>query len=291
MLELTFIEVYKNCPLCKSSALQFSFKWITFNQELHWDQCTKCGIVFQNPRLTAESIASLYSATNYFGNNASDTNSGYMNFEENDSVRRLQSKKRLKKLLRFGSNAQRKLLDVGSASGFFGAVAKESGFYVTCVEPSTALAEFGIKNYGLKFETKTIDECDFPAESFDIITLWGTDSHFLNPDDSFERLLSFLKPGGIFAMTYQDFSHWIRKFFPNIKKSWNVMYNFDDSSVEYMLKKNKLEILTRELEWQTVSVDHILRVVRFHSIPGLHRVNLTLPAISFRLLIAKKSLI
>lgn len=288
MTELQFIERYTRCPLCQSLAIQLSFKWKTYGHLLTWDRCTECGIVFQNPRLTVETIASLYTSTSYFGTNASDRSSGYVDFVENDSVRRSQSIKRLAKILEVSPKTTGKLLDVGSASGFFGAVAKENGFDVTCVEPSASLAEFGSSNYGLKFEVKTIDDCNFPPESFDVITLWGTDSHFLHPSQSFEKLFSFLKPGGTFAMSYQDFSHWIRKFFPNIKKSWNVMYNFDESSIEYMLKKHNLEIAYCELEWQTVSIDHILRVVRFPSFSGLQRLNLTVPAISFRVLIAKK---
>ena len=44
-----------------------------------------------------------------------------------------------------------RLLDVGSASGFFAVAARSRGFDVTCLEPATTLASYGRDEYGLDF--------------------------------------------------------------------------------------------------------------------------------------------
>ena len=181
------------------------------------------------------------------------------------------------------------MVDV-SASGFFGVAARKAGFEVTCVEPSDKIAELGRKKYGLSFMNSTLEKCKLDPEKYDLITLWGTDSFFLHPRDSFAQLIRALKPGGIFAMNYQDFSHWVRRFFPNIKIGWNSIYNFSDRSFDKLMVEMNLTVLRYDsFEWQSVPADHFFRIVRMPVPTWLPPVaSVRIPAISFRLIVARK---
>lgn len=287
-LEIAFIDPYDTCPLCGGSALVEDFRVEVGGNRIGCDKCTGCGLVFQNPRLAPESIRTLYAETNYFGRDASNRLAGYLDFEKHDGVRIAQCVKRMRRVKKVSGMHQGRVLDIGSASGFSGVASRKEGFEVTCVEPDEYLASFARDHYGLNSICAPFDDCDFEPGSFDMVTLWGTDSHFMHPLHSFEKLASFIRPGGVLAMTYQNFDHWIRKVFPGLKVAWNVMYNFTDASFDTMLERVGFRLESREMEWQTVSVDHLCRVLRLPSVEFLTRVHLPVPAVSFRLIVARK---
>jgi SAM-dependent methyltransferase len=284
----SFIDRYEQCPLCGSTQLTADFTFDINGAHLTWDRCSECRLVFQNPRLTEESIRSLYASTSYFGSNASNRLSGYVDYVKNDPMRIIQSRSRVAQIQKISGIKGGRLLDIGSASGFFGVAAREAGFEVTCLEPDAQLSEYGRTQYGLDFWCDTFDSCNIEPNSFDAITLWGTDSHFMHPLHSFEKIAEVLKTDGVLAMNYQNFDHVIRQVFPRIKVGWNVMYNFSDRSFDVLLRKLGLTLIYRGLEWQTVSVDHLFRVVRWKQPPAFRKGFLTLPAVSFPLVIAVK---
>lgn len=288
-IELSFIDRYANCPVCNSSALTSDFSFAIFGLRITWDRCEDCTLVFQNPRLTEESIRLLYEKTSYFGNDESNALSGYSNYEKEDHLRIAHSNKRISKIKAVSGISNGKLLDVGSASGFFGVSARSAGFDVTCVEPDARLSTYARDHYKLNAITSPFEGCVFEPNSFDAVTLWGTDSHFLHPLQSFEKIASVLRPGGVFAMNYQSFDHWIRIMFPKLKVSWNVMYNLTDRSFDVLMNKVGLSIVHRQIEWQTVSLDHLLHVIRFPSNVLLKSTNVTLPCVSFRFVVAIKN--
>ncbi len=289
VIENPFIERYADCPLCQCPKLFADFTVDIEGMHLTWSKCSNCSLVFQNPRLKEEAIFSLYESTSYFGSDASDRLSGYAHYVRHDKMRIAQSRRRIERIRHIAGLKQGgRLLDIGSASGFFGVAAREAGYDVTCIEPDEGLSNYGREVYGLKFHTAPLEACELEPESYDVITLWGADSHFMHPVESFEKLAAALKPGGVFACTYQDFDHWIRKIFPGLKVSWNIIYNFSDKSFDMLSQRLHLQVLHRGLEWQTVTVDHLLRVLRLPLVPSLGDYAVHVPAVSFRFVVATK---
>jgi SAM-dependent methyltransferase len=166
--------------------------------------------------------------------------------------------------------------------------AREAGFDVTCIEPNVDLAAHGSKVYGLTFVAETLENCSLDCERYDVITLWGTNSVLLHPLRSFEQLVRALKPGGVLAMNTQDFDHWIRRIFPHLMIGWNVMFNLSNRSLDVLMRKLGLTLIHGGLEWQTVAVDHIFRVLRVRAPAALRFGVISVPAVSFPLIIARK---
>lgn len=287
-VESAFIERYAACPVCATASLQSDFRVDVLGLHLTWDRCGSCGLVFQNPRLSESTLAMLYAKTAYFGKDTSNPLSGYVDYVKNDPIRIAQSHRRIERIKNVTGIQTGRLLDIGSASGFFGYAAQQQGFDVTCVDPDQDLSEFGRKNYGLKFLTVTFDQCSLEPNSFDVITLWGTDSHFMHPLESFAKLEQLLKPGGLMCMNYQDFGHWVRLIFPNLKANWNALYNLTDRSFDEIMSRTGMSLVYRGLEWQTVTFDHIFRLLHFRTPPLVGNKPISLPAVSFRFVIAKK---
>ena len=112
---------------------------------------------------------------------------GYDQFTRHDSIRIAQSRRRIARIMKLTSVAGGHLLDVGSASGFFGVATREVGFDVTCVEPDKEFAAFGREKYGLTFLDRPLEHCFLQAASFDVVTVWGTDGVLLHPLHSFQH--------------------------------------------------------------------------------------------------------
>jgi 2-polyprenyl-3-methyl-5-hydroxy-6-metoxy-1,4-benzoquinol methylase len=173
-------------------------------------------------------MRALYKASSYFGDNSL---SAYDDYTKHDAARIAQSHRRLDLMRSRAGISGGALLDIGGASGFFGYAAKQRGFDVTCVEPDDATCAFGRSSYGLDMRADTLETFDAKGRLFDVVTLWGTDSHFENPLEGFRKINSMLKPSGMLAMNYQNFDHPIRRVFPGIKQSWNSSYNLSEKSM------------------------------------------------------------
>lgn len=287
-IQIEFIPKSEHCPLCGSDNIAPEFFLILENRKISWYFCKVCDLVFQNPRLDEKTIKEIYASGVYWGEKNVVGFSVYSQYQDDDYIRFRQSKLRLKKIMDITGIKSGRLLDVGCATGFFGFVAAKYGFQVTGIEPSAKMADFGRLNYNLNIQCATLEDSNLEKDFYDIVTLWGTDSHFLNPRQGFEKIVFSLKPGGILAMNYQNFRHWIRFLFPRLKKTWNAIYNLSDKSMAFLLKELNLHLLYKGLEWQWVSWDHFFHIIKLPSPGVLKKKVIFLPAISFPLIIAKK---
>src|SRR5262249_6089940 len=202
---------------CGASSIDISHARNFDGLAVSWFRCAACSLVFQNPPMTAAAMRNEYAKRNYFC-------AAYDDYMRDDPIRLRQARKRLHLIERFNIPGVR-LLDVGSASGFFGAVAQERGYHVTCIEPDQEMASRGRETYNLDIRAVALEEWELEPSNFDIVTLWGTDSHFSHPLEGFGKIAQALRPNGLLAMSYQDFDHWIRRIFPEIKVGWNVIFN------------------------------------------------------------------
>jgi 2-polyprenyl-3-methyl-5-hydroxy-6-metoxy-1,4-benzoquinol methylase len=90
----------------------------------------------------------------------------------------------------------KRILDVGTADGYLGALLKREGHMVVGVERDPVLAEKARAYYD-RFHLGDIEEFDFPYRSeFDAILFADVLEHLRDPSAVLSRALSALKPGG-----------------------------------------------------------------------------------------------
>ena len=281
----TFCDIRTSCPLCGSTEFATEFNLTFCETGLSWDRCKTCELVFQNPRLSREGLRALYKASSYFGG---DELSAYSDYTKHDPDRIKQSHQRLDLIKSRGKMSSGSLLDIGSASGFFGYAAKQRGFDVTCIEPDERMCAYGRSTYGLDMRADTLETFDPAGRRYDIVTLWGTDSHFENPVDGFRKINSMLRPRGLLAMNFQNFDHPIRSFFPKIKQSWNASYNFSEKSIQVLMDQSGFVIQSNRAEWQLTTLGHIARVTKTKLPEILKNIRIKMPTISFNLVVAER---
>jgi len=131
--ELSFIDAYRCCPLCVGAHFAPDFSVEVEGCKLQWVRCQDCELVFQNPRLTEDSLTHLYRSTNYFGLKNTDGDGAYSDYTKADPIRIAQGRRRISRISKLSGIAKGQLLDVGSASGSFALAARSAGFDVTCI--------------------------------------------------------------------------------------------------------------------------------------------------------------
>lgn len=93
-----------------------------------------------------------------------------------------------------------RLLDVGCNIGLFLKVAREEGFEVTGVELNQGCAEYGKNHFGLNIHSEYLEIVNFPAENFDVVTLFDVLEHVPDLHGFLREVGRVLKPGGLIVV-------------------------------------------------------------------------------------------
>ena len=96
-----------------------------------------------------------------------------------------------------------KLLDVGSAAGFFLEAASRH-YDVTGVEFSPFAAEYARGEFGHRVLTGDVTEVGLEGEQFDVVTMWATIEHMADPLAAVRAVASLTRPGGLFVLSTGD---------------------------------------------------------------------------------------
>ncbi|MDZ4770224.1 MAG: class I SAM-dependent methyltransferase [Chloroflexota bacterium] len=164
-------------------------------------QCQRCGLVYVSPRPEAQELYALYGET-YFHNDESGK-VGYTNYIRDEANIRKTFAGRLRRLMRHIPTPGR-LLDVGSAAGFFLSEAHEGGWQVTGLDVSSFTVEYTRARFGFETRLGSLTEQDFAPESFDLLTLWDVIEHVPDPKAYIAAAARLLVRGGVIALATPD---------------------------------------------------------------------------------------
>jgi 2-polyprenyl-3-methyl-5-hydroxy-6-metoxy-1,4-benzoquinol methylase len=157
--------------------------------------CANCGLVFINPRVSADSLRAVYDdyAEGYYLPRVRDIGLS----EGNDEI--------LSQLETY-SGAQGRLLDVGSSLGTFLLAARHRGWQVSGIEIARPAADYARREHGLDVFTGTLPEARIPDNSHDVVTLWACLEHTPNPSENLHHAYRVLRPSGVLALTVPNWS-------------------------------------------------------------------------------------
>lgn len=282
---------FKNCILCSSINFEKSHSIIYEGKEYTYDYCKDCTFTFQNP-WPDQKVEEIYNNPKYWNstnvyneeknNKTNNLVSSYAGYQNN---RFIEAKKRYEKLIKYFAK-EGSVLEIGCANGIFLNEFSKNGWECTGVDPAKEMIEIGKKKFNLNLIASKWEDIKIEDESKDLIYMWGTDGNFYQFKYGFEKIRKKLKENGIYALTYQDFKHPIRKIFKQIKLQHHVLYNFSKYSVLYLLKKMNFEILEHRMTWQNSRFSHIKKILGIDT--GGIDFNIKIPAISYNIIIARK---
>lgn len=192
------------CPVCSSS--QFTVftevpDWLVSKEAYTISQCNSCNFKFTSNAPTAENIGPYYNSEEYVEH--SDTKSGVI-YSVYHYARKLMLNFKLSKIKK--STEGKKLLDVGSGSGYFVNHMKQNGYDVTGVEISDKAVELCKDKFGIHAKNPEEFLAGKLDTDYDIISLWHVFEHVYTYDEYFELFSKSLKKDGtlILALPNSD---------------------------------------------------------------------------------------
>ena len=186
---------HQRCPFCNSDDIHL-WKMVTDHKvsgELfRIDDCRSCGLRFTQDPPAEQDAGPYYDSPNYISHSDNRTGlmfkayhlvRGYMLGRKRDLIRRYSSGKRL--------------IDVGSGTGYFLNTMKSAGYEVTGIEINEGARRFSQTEFGLEvFEPKVLKERKLNGK-FHIATMWHVLEHLYSPETYLSALHSILEEDGI----------------------------------------------------------------------------------------------
>jgi len=187
------METLEACMVCRGSRIE------TLDAEWHFCRCAACGYVFDSPRPTYDELVAFYSRP-----------TKYDHWVREGNARDALWKRRLKMLLPHRQPGS--LLDVGTGIGQFLHHAKPFFSEVGGTEVSESAIQTAREKYGLLIDRGQVEEMNFPAASFDNLTLFHVLEHVPNPVKLVETCHRLLRPNGILVVAVpNDVLAWTSK--------------------------------------------------------------------------------
>ena len=173
---------------------------------LEFARCGSCSLIYQNPRLTRESLASYFSSSLFVQDPEGDKlneHLGYSDYSNWDRSYKRTAQLRLTRLAKF-KQPPGVLLEIGTATGSFLDAARSSGFRVRGLDLSASFAEIARKNHALDIDVDYIEEGELPKSHYDVVCNFGGIACWRDPVRAFANIHHCLKADGIFVLNHFD---------------------------------------------------------------------------------------
>lgn len=218
-------------------------------------QCQNCGLIYTNPRIKADLILKGYSE-------GSDET-----FASQAAARERTFERCLNTIEKSTNKKRGKILDVGTATGSFLSIAKKRGWDVEGLEPNTWLCAWAKEHYGLSIKSRTIFEQHYPAETFDVITLWDVLEHVPDPKKVLQECNRILKKDGFLVVNYPDIGSWIARL---MGRKWVFLlsvhlYYFTPDTMRKMLGKNGFSLILKKPHFQSLEQGYLMLRMKAYS--------------------------
>lgn len=172
-------EFVQRCNVCDGTTLE------VIDADCNITRCQVCGYIFDSPRPTLEELVNFYSRPSQYDSWLAET-------EARDRL----WKRRLSKLQ--STRKAGSLLDVGTGTGQFLALAREFYTSVSGTEVSTTALRIAKQKYNLDLCQGTIETLQ--DQVFDNITLFHVLEHVPDPKSVLKTCHSLLSPEGILVI-------------------------------------------------------------------------------------------
>ena len=219
-------------------------------------ECEKCKVQFSNLKDTKNHITNVYSDDYFFGGGA-----GYPNYFE-------ERKELYNSGIRYAHIISKyrvagKVLDIGSAAGFYLKGFEKSGWECVGIEPNETVAEYGRKELNLNIIT--VDLQNFQTdEKFDVVNLVEVIGHFQDLSKAMLKVHDLVKKEGLVLVESWDHRSFVARFFG---KKWHeysppsVTNWFSQNSLTELFNSNGFDLVTTGRPYKKIKGTHGLEIV------------------------------
>lgn len=222
------------CNLCKSTNKINLF----LKDNIPIIKCPQCGLVYADIDITdEEKLTKIYNYDYFFGEE-------YLNYINDKKALQKKFKKIIPLITQYNDGGE--LLEIGSAYGFFLEIAKEY-WNVTGIEFSEEACAY-IKKEQSDLNSICGNFLTIPLKEdfYDVVCMWDTMEHLVDPYSCIKKINRVLKQGGIFCFTTCD----IDSLLPKIQgEKWRWFYPpshlfyYSVSTLRKFLEANNFEMI------------------------------------------------
>lgn len=134
------------------------------------------------------------------------------------------------------------LLDIGAGTGDFLAIAKDSGWKITGIEPNENAKKLAVSK-GVLFE-KDIESID--NQLFDVITMWHVLEHVPDVTHQIKELKRLLKPNGTIIIAVPNYKSFDAEYYGKFWAAYDVprhLWHFSKTSIEKLVSRENMKLI------------------------------------------------
>jgi SAM-dependent methyltransferase len=210
--------------------------------------CAHCGLQYVSPRLRADAVLEGYAE-------GSDEQ-----FVSQARGRELTFERCLDLIEREWKGPRGRLLDIGAGGGAFPFVASRRGWRAEGCEPNKWLCDWAQKNYALAIRPGTVFDQNYPARSYDVVTLWDVLEHTSDPKREVRETHRLLKDNGLLVVNYPDIGSGVARL---MGRSWVFLldvhlYYFTRATIRKLLESSGFEVIRIRPHVQRLGLGYVL---------------------------------
>tara|TARA_R100000005_G_C5003829_1_gene212556 strand:- start:6919 stop:7800 length:882 start_codon:yes stop_codon:yes gene_type:complete len=237
------MERLEECPLCRNTKFETHSEvtdHFLSHEKFMLVKCSKCNLVFTNPRPSQVDISPYYKSADYI----SHTNKTKSIFSFLYKLVRSYTLGKKFRLLKSSLTHSTEVhhLDYGSGTGHFIEYTHNKGWISNGYEPdSTALSH----------SNKSISQLilnnieSISNKNYDVITLFHVLEHVHNLNDTLDLLINQLKPNGVLLLALPNHKSFDAQYYKQHWAGYDVprhLYHFDRESVNFLAQQHGLKI-------------------------------------------------
>jgi len=254
---------------------------------LEFSLCRSCRLIYQNPRMTRESLASYFSSNTFIQDpEGADSGEllGYPDYFDWDQSYRKTARLRLMRLAKF-KKPPGELLGIGTATGSFLDAARSIGFRVRGLDLSAAFAEIARKRHALDIDVDYIEEAPLPGSHYDVVCNFGGIACWRDPIRALTNVHRSLKADGIFVLNYFDVDSLPGRILGDHHFEYNhaSLIIFSKQTMQRCLNQTGFEVVYSQSERQYASLGRVAGYIKQKSalqvLRTLRLENVTIPII------------
>jgi len=225
-----------SCPVCLNpvtapALVGTDFLFESTSKTFTLYSCEACRCLFLHPMPDSREIERFYPADYWWNARRSG------GLKKLESVyRKLALRDHIAFITRAAGDRSVDVLDVGCGSGTLLGLLKHRGFRVTGLDFSAEAAAIAKAENGVDVAVGTLEEAHFPAESFDVVTLFHVMEHVTTPRQVLAEVSRVLKPNGVAILQVPNIESWQFKIFGARWYGLDIPRHVIDYSRNSMLK-------------------------------------------------------
>jgi 2-polyprenyl-3-methyl-5-hydroxy-6-metoxy-1,4-benzoquinol methylase len=214
-------------------------------------RCTRCGLVYANPRAPEEKILARYSKDYFWSEYLPSQGAGGGDFDlalfDARYVPLLQ--------MLAARAAGRRLLEIGCGAGFFLKAAERAGWQVSGIELSEEASRFAVERLGLDVRRERAEETTIPPGSADVVAMFDVIEHLFEPRSVLTAAARSLVPGGTIVIStpnYDSISRYLLGIDWAVLSPLEHVYYFTEDSLRRLLESagfRDVRFVRRHVSW------------------------------------------